>query len=70
MKEAIAKALGIRPEEVDINNIVETDDGVMMDVTHPADTNLDDNNVAKKLQRELQKNDGFENAEVCARNLS
>ena len=70
VKHAIAKALRIPPEEVDIDLFAETDDGIMVDVTHPADTNMHDNYVAKKLQRELQKKDGFENAEVGARNSS
>ena len=63
VKQAIAGALGIHPSEVDLSKISATPNGVMMDITHPADKPMDAN-VAKKVSQKLKKEPGFENVNV------
>ena len=65
VKTAIAAALGISPEEVDLAKIEETEDGIKIETTHPADTSTDTKDFANKLEKELKKEDGFENVNVA-----
>ena len=69
LKAAIAAALGIPPEEVDLTKIVKTVDGIKIEITHLADTDTDAKDFAKKLTEELKTKNGFENVNVSSNQL-
>jgi len=57
----MAKVLGIEDSEVDIGNVVETENGVNVEGIHSADVETPDD-FSQKVANELRKNKTFENA--------
>ena len=60
VKKAMAQVLGIDESQVDIGNVVETENGVKVEGIHSADVETPDD-FSQKVANELRKDKAFEN---------
>ena len=63
LKQAIADALGVPITEVNLDDILETDKGLVVKVKHPDDKEIP-SDFAKNVTEALKKHPIFANAEV------
>ena len=62
--EAVARALGIPPEEISIDDLHETPSGILVKVRSPKDTEIP-KDFAEKAQEELRKKPGFSDVNIA-----